>query len=1449
MKSDSGACICEYHDPSGVFPLISQQLQSRLPLRNLNWKSGDRPVRSIDSLHVDFREATEGSSSRPQSSSSTVGQDGQAAGAPPIAKERRHQIPGLRQTPYLKLYLLRCDDVETYRESSRKALREWLKTHTPPSQKSSSSAQENHDAFEWMLVHVILPNTAAAAQPRYSKKSKDDEEEPNPKPGKTRLKIGKSSNTILEKIKADFNVSSKSAPDRVAQVRLSTDEVPSHILPSRSTTDIDYPESPQEKSAAWQDSITKLRNLILASFDLRVRQYEDDIRERGSQRALPGWNFCTFFVLKEGLARGFESVGLLDDALLGYDELGAELDAIIREPGLSTVFLPFTDDLSRLLDILRSGDESKLAQFHWQDRPISATRMPYREMILANQISIFDFRCYIFARQMEILLRMGFLYLKDDGVRANLPQDTRRSSENPDVEDVAVIAEVCRRASLFVSETSPALAQEISEMSRSKDFELDDQPITNMVSSWIFAVARQVVKASRSPSLLEKVSIAERDFTAYILPKHEPSGKAAQRLGEPNATTMRPPLTSEMPIPIRTILEGDAPVVQSVSYEKKAPEPLYELARKRCDLLLLQRQIVEKIANVRAWPIGWDSRQTEHDGGIDEEMQDIGLDDKSTPTAKRKTENTFKQEARFICVTSLAEAVSSEVKCRDSYERLTRSSITHSLASEGLNTVRRLLADLAVLKYQSELYATASHLLSIAVPVFDRAQWTSISIRLLATQADCLRQLGQQDEYVKLLLEMMKYRISTVRAQSQTQGSILSGSLRRDDIETQLKLDSLSMEILDQANSTGQNVEVHMEDYFTDIAVDPCIRQLEDQDGFQIRLRFKSALFGIFEFRSVRLHLRGTASTANHELTLLEDRPTVVKQGLNTIVFKSHTTASDEFIVDRLSCEVGKIHFVYDGFERSRFNRMKSGKEQSSDALRQPLRILSYPKPGAFRTTLEVHRDTAIDKIRSLDLTCFSGYNAVQGLQVRLRAATGGLRIRTGEARLSDASTPLSKKGEPGVIELPELEAESSVKVIVPYDLEGSLPEITVCLEVTYQTEKGVFELITAVTVRVALPLDVSVHDLFKESALFSKFNIRTADNVPMQVLDAELQGSDAFKVEGPPCRITPVFLFAKQPIPILYKVHPLLGPNGQTIARAAASKERPLSLRIKYRQMDEVITEMVRDNMLQYLATSDIKDYSILIEETLLKKLPDVLSIEDLAQAAMLQEVSMPTFAAMKWNSILRLLPEAVAEQVRASLENWHQQNTEIALDPVLIAKFEEKLTHTLTITVPLPRVHVLHTASLRFSNANSFLSTGQLQTATLTLKNTQRWDSPNTLTTNPSSSRSYVVEIDAPPDQWLIGGMRRFHITPAPEETSTFPVMLIPLKPGRLPLPTVDLRFSNKEDVEKLSCATDFVDFGKTVMVVNDVGEASVRLMEGMQGTEIVVTEIEGRSTAVSG
>ena len=604
-------------------------------------------------------------------------------------KERRHQIPGLRQTAYLKVYLLRCDDGETYKANSRKALREWIKEHAQPS--SSHASQESHDAFEWLVVHVVLPNTPAATQPRSSGSSGPHAGNASERPSSASRWPGRGSSTVLEKIRSDFNSSSKSSIDRVAQVRLHKTDIPPHLLPdslaSGPTSDYDSPsEGQQEQEAAWSDLVAKFKALILTSFDLRVRQYEADIREKDAQRKLPGWNFCTFFVLKEGLARGFESVGLVEDALIGYDELAVGLDSIVRDQasedqggGHGGEFLKYTEDLRRQAESARAQarpgssisdargeaasdrDGDDLDDQGGASLPLSATKKRYRDLVLSNNISIFDFRCYVFARQVSLLLRLGNAWSSRAELMAKLrtyPTSeqaeylTREpstsagrtrptSAEEP--EDLMVLAEVCARGADFITSVARVMRSDlhsayrfsaahadttVDESSRKerstasasdKEGEMS-QIIDNMVSSWTYSVSQQILAETSTKALpIPPSSLAETNPSSTKVAAHGGKGQEPKSAIPEPKTMMHPARVSSLSLnPNQHVQPGQpSPNVFSSgmppSRDRSRPNEsnarrnaflkagIEDLAANRAELYLLSRSVLDDIGRQRRW--------------------------------------------------------------------------------------------------------------------------------------------------------------------------------------------------------------------------------------------------------------------------------------------------------------------------------------------------------------------------------------------------------------------------------------------------------------------------------------------------------------------------------------------------------------------------------------------------------------------------------------------------------------------------------------------------------------------------------------------------------------------------------------------------------------------------------------------------------------------------------
>lgn len=511
---------------------------------------------------------------------------------------------------------------------------------------------------------------------------------------------------------------------------------------------------------------------------------------------------------------------------------------------------------------------------------------------------------------------------------------------------------------------------------------------------------------------------------------------------------------------------------------------------------------------------------------------------------------------------------------------------------------------------------------------------------------------------------------------------------------------------------------------------------------------------------------------------------------------------------------------------------------RDSSILRRMPHILCYPRNNAIELSAKVSKEINIDKTRIIELGVRTGRNDIMNAQLTLKAASAGLRLRTADAIVVGEQGTLSKSKTVGALELSSIAPESTIVIQVPYDLESNPRQISIGIDLVYTTANGRFQYTSNRTIVTELALDVSVHDVFRSDLLFSRFQIRASREVPLQLTAIDLSDSDKYSVETPPCKITPMLILPKQDGTILYKVQPKAGQN---LRRQSVKDEKPLMLKVNYIPISEIVIIAAEQSLLADLADSE---HMRLLVHTLTQPLQH-LSPEKLEEVAVLNELHLPNFESMGWTEVLDCLKPDVRTKLRALLKNWHNENQIIPLPN--IADIPQSAIHTINIAVPLPRMNVVHTASLVLPGNSTLVSQGALVPATISITHTRRWNSPSTIasvtTASAEAPLDFILEVDGPADTWLIGGQRRTRFSASEGETKTFSIMLIPLRTGRLLMPTVDVRILGKA-AEDLRCETDYRSLAQTVVVVADVKSTTIGLNEVGGGTEVVLMGSEGRT-----
>ncbi|KAJ5480319.1 hypothetical protein N7530_005828 [Penicillium desertorum] len=1375
----------EYTDPSGLFPLIQPIIESKLPLKNLHWKSPTRPVRSIESLRIGFTPAQE-SNERKSSSDAVHG----------AVAHRRHQIPGLRQTPYLKVYLLRCDDNETYKATARRNVREWIKANAlSQSSQSATTSQEKHDAFEWLILHVVPDGDAAdkAATPT--------------------SKWGRGSTTVLEKAKADFNGSSKSAVDRVAQLR----------LPKQGT------KSP-ELAEQLEDLIDKMKNGILASFDLRVAQYEEDIKEKDSQRNLPGWNFCTFFILKEAV--GLDAA--IRDQLDGSgDQHGGALSitsknwAEMAKKALETGASDASDD-----------DATLFSEIQPEDFPFDANKMSYREMILASDISIFDFRTYIFARQLTLLLRAARAPSLA-GSETAADGNAARSGKKP--ENLILLAEICGRATEFIGLAARTLRYDLQCGLADVVHDGKTDIINNLVSVWAFSAAFQILSQTSTPTLMLPESslhaVAQSSEAAAATmadSRADVPRRSSSLIGPPGARPGRP-VTQDISDSVgllqrRSTMEHPKPM--PIPTQKTGSE---QLSSGRAELLLLARRSLEEIARRRGWAENWndlgllfDDRYRSGAGGLAEVPLDGDYEGSQTPSKKKQSSLVG------IELSGLKTALKSKEAFLFLYEDLTDRLIRHHMAANRANAVEQALAEIAILRYRRKDYESAASYFHRMAPFYGSKYWIVLEGSMLELHARCLKELRRNEDYVRMMIRLLSKFATYAQAQLSVRQKSTAGSVPSTEQEM---LEGHVRDLFEASGALQKDVTASLTDFFADLRVDPAIRLYDNKDGFQIQLSLRFLLGQQIEIDNLKVRLVSANSSQNSEHWIESSAKFVVKSSSTQILIDCSTTLQGKYFIDRLEMRAGNLVFNFNGGHDSALPVGFRETEDSEEPDNQPY-IYCYPPAEALQAKIVAPHLINLQAMRTLELELDSGRNDIKNGTIRVRPATAGLRLRLAETEVVDGKLEVDANHESGIIEFAQLPRRSSVRLRIPYTVEEAFSTLSARAEVGYETEQGRFASSASFSVVSALPISVNVQDIFKDELLFSRFTISPAMLIPLRIMNCSLPSSDIYDVQSSITGPVALDVFPKQPASLLYKIR---HNEGST----SASTPRSLKLSVDFTCVDDECLDAVEKQFAASIDSSPFRQYAALLTSHIVNSFRAQLSTNDMEAIGLIREVNMLPYQTVRWDDLLGAL-KAPGEDVRQWLKEWHKNNPTIQLptQPTIP-------TRRIIIPVDVPEIQVVHTADLQLQPKpttdpwpSTHAAVGQMIVAELCLRHTRRWCSPATRE-NADQPLECSYEIHANPDQWQIGGRRRGNFLARDGESTRFTVLLLPQKPGHLLLPGVEIRTflppapqpptsppaadaagSMAPARRSIPCEVDYRNHGETVLVLPDLKKTTVSL-----------------------
>lgn len=254
--------------------------------------------------------------------------------------ETYQSASNLHKQPFFHIYWTDCQDPDEFKSSVKDGITEWMRK------------LRDRNIVDWMIIHVISQDSFRGSKP----------------------KIQLPRSTVFDKIKSDFGGKNS---DRIIQLWEPFKE-------NQLTRSVE----------SWQNLVSKLRQLLLVSFNRHLGKFEEQIRALREKRTEPRWSFTTYFLLHEELSFVFEMLGLFEEALIQYDEIDALLTQLVINSN-------FGEPLDCIDVFMR---ESKCCDGVSLDK---GSQGFLRELIKTQEANYIDLRNYLFSRQCNLLLKLN----------------------------------------------------------------------------------------------------------------------------------------------------------------------------------------------------------------------------------------------------------------------------------------------------------------------------------------------------------------------------------------------------------------------------------------------------------------------------------------------------------------------------------------------------------------------------------------------------------------------------------------------------------------------------------------------------------------------------------------------------------------------------------------------------------------------------------------------------------------------------------------------------------------------------------------------------------------------------------------------------------------------------------------------------------------------------------
>ncbi|GAA6031407.1 hypothetical protein JCM8097_005646 [Rhodosporidiobolus ruineniae] len=569
----------------------------------------------------------------------------------------------------------------------------------------------------------------------------------------------------------------------------------------------------------------------------------------------------------------------------------------------------------------------------------------------------------------------------------------------------------------------------------------------------------------------------------------------------------------------------------------------------------------------------------------------------------------------------------------------------------------------------------------------------------------------------------------------------------------------------------------------------------EEESGIKATVLVHNALPCSLRVDEVRLKL---ATSVGEQIWLTAGACELQPAGETAVTVSCPTTVTGLLLLELSQLRFSRIIFQYSHRPVSPHNLAPDPRNVPTTTGGQP--SLFFPQDHeALHVFTDDPMTVHLDRDREIVIGVDPGRNSITRLALRFSPSRQDVFFATGATHLDEGGARFSSDSDDHLV-LESLTPHKIVKLRIP--IAGTVvdPVIHFTLNAEYSTTRRPQtrrQLRWTFAYSIALSLAVNVQDYFRESCLLSKFSVTTDGVQGLWAQSARIEAPSAVTVK--PCRSAgapPVLISPLQTANFLFKL----------FCDAPASVQEPLRLILSYSSIEDRLRSHASALSSLALSAAHLTPHrrwirsaflSHVVASTLLDRYSETQSLAHVAEA----------FDEEAWRRRARRC--AVREEEVEGLVEAVRVLYGSARAPIPA----EASSHWRQLEIPLdlPSLHIL--SLVRLTPAITRVEVGQAVPVTLSIRSSFRWRRQPQLSSAQAGGEGkeeirLQYEVVANAQEWIVSGQAKGEFAAQETDDLTLPLLLIPLVPSTLFLPSIAIQpSSSSSHKEYLTCETQHV------------------------------------------